>query len=74
MIGVLFDNNVDVSTMMRLTGHSNIATLVGYDRRPEQAKRAAAAVMSAPVARWQPKIQPGSLQQRENEHEEQSEN
>lgn len=73
MIGVLFDHNVDVSTMMRLTGHSNIATLVGYDRRPERAKRAAAAVMSAPVARWQPKTQPGSVQERLGEYEKQSE-
>jgi integrase len=50
-IGELFDLNVDVSTIQGLAGHANIATTVGYDRRPAKARAAAAARLYVPTRR-----------------------
>jgi integrase len=46
--GDMLDAGADVALVQRLMGHSSVATTVGYDRRPEEATRRAAGLVSVP--------------------------
>lgn len=38
----------DVALVQQLMGHSSVATTVGYDRKPEAARRKAAGLVGVP--------------------------
>lgn len=40
-IGLMFDQGIDVSTMMQISGHSDPKTLKRYDRRPDDRRKEA---------------------------------
>lgn len=46
--GDMLDAGADVALVQQLMGHSSVATTVGYDRRPETARRAAAGLVGVP--------------------------
>jgi integrase len=48
--GDMLDAGVDLALVQQLMGHSSVATTVGYDRRPEAARRAAAGLVGVPFS------------------------
>lgn len=41
IVGLLFDNGTDISTIMQITGHSDPKTPKRYDRRPDDRRKEA---------------------------------
>ncbi len=50
-VGDLLDRGVDIATVAKLAGHSDVKTTARYDRRPEATKREAAGKLHFPYRR-----------------------
>ena len=50
-VGDLLDRGVDIATVAKLAGHSDVKTTARYDRRPETTKRDAAGKLHYPYQR-----------------------
>ena len=53
-VGDLLDRGVDIATVAKLAGHSDVKTTARYDRRPETTKRDAAGKLHFPYHRRKP--------------------
>ena len=53
-VGDLLDRGVDIATVAKLAGHSDVKTTARYDRRPEATKRDAAGKLYYPYKRRKP--------------------
>jgi site-specific recombinase XerD len=51
----LLDSGVDIVTVAKLAGHSNVQTTQIYDRRPQEVARAGAATLSIPYEKRAPR-------------------
>jgi integrase len=50
-VGDLLDRGVDIVTVAKMAGHSDVKTTARYDRRPEETKRDAAGKLYFPYFR-----------------------
>jgi len=50
-VGDLLDRGVDIATVAKMAGHSDVKTTARYDRRPEETKRDAAGKLHFPYFR-----------------------
>lgn len=53
-VSQLLAAGVDIAIVARMAGHASVETTARYDRRPEEAKREAAARLHLPYTGWRP--------------------